>query len=214
MEEVLTLRRQVWIKDGTEKLIMGVLSHHRGTYTEHLAVRGRQVRHMWTSITGPCLSQCSVGKNENAPYAYRRICSGSLVSTRRPFLISALSSGEMEDWDQNGGRSALAHEGMKIVPYLEEEEEDEEDVAEAERGQERKKVTVSNVPKGNPDVADWLQMSESVIPVNMINAPVRNGVQEASVGEIRTVGQNRAMIPTWPFHNLEHDQSHTEGPSC
>lgn len=79
--------------------------------------------------------------------------SGSLVSTQRPSLISALSSGEMEDWDQNGRRSALAHEGMKIVPYLEEEEDD---VAEAERGQERKKVTVSNVPKDNPDVPDWL----------------------------------------------------------
>lgn len=89
--------------------------------------------------------------------------SGSLVSTRRPSLISALSSGEMEDWDQNGGRSALAHKGMKIVPYLEEEEEEEEeDVAEVERGQERKKVTVSNVPKDNPDVPDWLQTSESV----------------------------------------------------
>ncbi|TNM86559.1 hypothetical protein fugu_006789 [Takifugu bimaculatus] len=53
-----------------------------------------------------------------------------------------LDEGEMEDWDQNGGRSALAHKGMKIVPYLEEEEEEEEDVAEVERGQERKKVTV------------------------------------------------------------------------
>lgn len=86
---------------------------------------------------------------------------GSLVSTRRPSLISALSSGEMEDWDQNGGCSALAHKGIKIVPYFEEEEEEEEDVAEAERGQERKKVTVSNVPKDNPDVPDWLQTSES-----------------------------------------------------
>lgn len=83
----------------------------------------------------------------------------SLVSTRRPSLISALSSGDMEDWDQNGSCSALAHEGMKIVTYLEEEEDD---AAEAERGQERKKVTVSNVPKDDPDVPDWLQTSESV----------------------------------------------------
>lgn len=48
MEEVLTLRRQVWIEDGTEELIMGgILPLHRGTCTEHLAVRGRQVRDMW-----------------------------------------------------------------------------------------------------------------------------------------------------------------------
>lgn len=104
--------------------------------------------------------------------------SGSLVSTRRPSLISALSSGEMDDWDQSGGHSAPAHEGMKIVPYLEEEEEEEDDVAEAERGQERRKVTVSNVPKDNLDVPDCFRpVNQFPLDGNMINAPVPNGVQ-------------------------------------
>lgn len=57
-------------------------------------------------------------------------------------FTSAPSSGESVDWDRNQGRLASMYGGRKNVPYLPDEEEEEDDVAEVEQGQERGKVTV------------------------------------------------------------------------
>lgn len=56
-------------------------------------------------------------------------------------LCSALSSGDMDDWDQTEVLSG--HAGVQSVQYLnEEEEEEEEDGEVVELGQEVRKVTV------------------------------------------------------------------------
>lgn len=74
--------------------------------------------------------------------------------------VLSLSPGEVDDWDRNEARSAPSH--MKNGPDLNDEEEEEDNVAEVERGQERRKVTVRSVPKDNPDVSNWLQTSKTL----------------------------------------------------
>lgn len=61
------------------------------------------------------------------------------------FHASASSSGESDDWEQSGGRLASTDGGMSNIPYLPDEEEEEDDVADVEQGQERGKVTVRNL---------------------------------------------------------------------
>lgn len=70
-----------------------------------------------------------------------------LVRSSCCFHISASSSGEPDDWDGNQGRLAPTRGGTKNVPYLPDEEEDEDAVAQVEQGQERGKVTVRKLPK-------------------------------------------------------------------
>lgn len=54
------------------------------------------------------------------------------------------------------------HGGRKNVPYLPDEEEEEDDVAEVEQGQERGKVTVRKLPKAVSQV-NWVQNGLMVV---------------------------------------------------
>lgn len=116
-----------------------VLPHRRGTHTNR------------TSVTKTHLSQ------RPPPERKKTQCLNVCYIVLQ---VLSLSSGEVDDWDRNEARSAPSH--MKDGPDLNDEEEEENDVAEVERGQERRKVTVRSVPKDNPDVSNWLQTSKTL----------------------------------------------------
>lgn len=72
------------------------------------------------------------------------------------FHVSAWSSGEPDDWDRNQGRLAPTHGGTKNVPYLPDEEEEEDAAAEGEQGQERGKVTVRRLSRAGEPGFHWM----------------------------------------------------------
>uniref|UniRef100_H3CB60 SPRY domain containing 3 n=1 Tax=Tetraodon nigroviridis TaxID=99883 RepID=H3CB60_TETNG len=74
------------------------------------------------------------------PRCFKGDIMGCGIMFPRDYILDG--EGESDDWEQSGGRLASTDGGMSNIPYLPDEEEEEDDVADVEQGQERGKVTV------------------------------------------------------------------------